>query len=370
MAALAASLTACANAALLPAGKLTPARDRITDEAVARDLAIFDSYDRRLSAAAPAPQGSQRYLASRAAEYVRLAREAYERNDRTTFVDDALTWASADIEALERGDSPALPAAPVAAQGAEGSNAAIWARANELRRQVATNPGAADVARAEVQLLRAAHVFLTGPACIDESPLLAAARLLEAATLAGAAVVVPAAATPPPVPTPRPPDPVPAVDSGAGANRANCAGPDVLRGVPSIVHFALDQSLLSAETRTVLDALVDKVGPYAGVKVVLSGHTDVRAPIPYNQSLSERRVHAVRDYLLSRGMDAGRLTIQAFGELQPLIRGSRLIDHARNRRVSITYTLCDGSQVGPIEQLNDIQLEAARRASAAAREKD
>ncbi len=368
VATLSALLAGCAPAALIPANRLTPQRDRITDEAIARDLAIFDTYDRRLSAAAPNPSGAQRYVATRAAEYVRIAREAYERNDRTTFVDDALQWAASDIEMLERGAVPTTPAAPPSGAFARGANEALWARTDELRRQAGTMGAPGDVARAEAQLLRAAHVFLTGPACIDESPLLAAARYLDVAgksTTPPPGMVTPPAATPEPPPT-RPTEPE---APRTPPRRSDCAAPDELRGVPSIVHFALDKHYLAPETKVVLDAMVEKLGPYTGVRVVLSGHTDVRAPDDYNQALSERRVNAVRDYLLQKGIAASRLDIQAFGEKRTLTSGGARMDHARNRRVAITYVLCDGSPLGPIEQLNDIQLEAAKR-KAAYKEKD
>ena len=74
-------LTGCASVTMQPAGRLTPVRDRVTDEAIARDLAIFDSYDLRLSRVAPSPTGAERYVAARATEYVRVARDAYERNE-------------------------------------------------------------------------------------------------------------------------------------------------------------------------------------------------------------------------------------------------------------------------------------------------
>jgi len=361
VAALAALLGACAPA-MIPAGKLTPVRDRITDEAIARDLAIFDSYDRRLAAAAPNPTGAQRYVAARAAEYVRVARDAYERNDRTTFVDDALQWAAADIESLERGEAAATPSAPPSVGMTQGTNAELWARANELRGQAATLANASDVARAEAQLLRAAHAFLTGPACVVESPLLAAARFLDDAGKGGK---VPPAAPPPSIEPPPAVEPPPAAGpppTPPPPARTDCLAADELRGVPSIVHFALDKHYLSPETKTVLDALIEKVGPYTGIRVVLGGHTDIRASDEYNQALSERRVNAVKDYLLSRGFDPARIEIHAYGEKRTLTNGTARMDHARNRRVAITYILCDGSEVGPNEQLNDIQLEAERKA--------
>ncbi|MEP7380812.1 MAG: hypothetical protein ABI910_03955, partial [Gemmatimonadota bacterium] len=284
-------LTGCASVTMVPAGRLTPVKDRVTDEAIARDLAIFDTYDRRLSIAAPSPSGAQRYVAARASEYVRVAREAYERNDRTHFVDDALAWAASDIETLEQGNAErALASVVPIPTGAQPLDPALWARAEGLRRGAATLAEPEDVARAEGQLLRAGHIFLAGPACVDERPLAAASRFLDDAEKGGK---LPPPVVPPPADRPTPVTPVTPVTPAnpADSSRTNtptdtrpgCSSPDVLAGVPSIVHFALDKSMLSPETKSVLDALVAKMAQNPGIRVKLAGHTDVRAPDDYNQ---------------------------------------------------------------------------------------
>lgn len=367
-------VTGCASVTMVPANQLTPVKNRVTDEAIARDLAIFDALDRRISTAAPSPTGAQRYVAARASEYVRVAREAYERNDRTHFVDDVLQWAAADIETLEQGNSESVLASVVPIPtGATPLDPALWARAEGLRKGAATLNAPEDVAKAEGQLLRAGHFFLAGPACVDEPPLVAANRLLGDAEKGGKMappVVPPAQAEPTPV---TPVTPVTPADSNKGNTPTDakpaCSSPDVLAGVPSIVHFALDKSFLSPETKIVLDALVAKMKETPGIRVKLSGHTDIRASDEYNQALSERRVEAVRQYIRSKGLPEAQLVATGFGEKRVLVNGTKAMDHARNRRVAITYIRCDGSEAQPIEQLNDIQLEAAKR-KAVYKEKD
>ena len=365
---LIALLAGCASANMIPAGRLTPVKDRVSDEAIARDLAIFDDYERRLSAAAPNPSGAQRYLAARATEYVRIARDAYERNDRTDFVEDALAWAATDIETLQRdGANAVMPSAVPMPKGTQRSDEALWAKADGLRRDAGSLSAPDDIARAEGQLMRAGYMFLAGPACIVESPLVAATRYLNGVDGSRLPTPLPVPDVTPTQPMPvRPPnEPTPPTSPSA-----NCATPERLAGVPTMVHFALDKSFLAPTTKAVLDELVGKIGQYSGIRVVLSGHTDVRAPDDYNQALSERRVKSVRSYLVSKGLSEGRLSILAFGEKRVLVPGTKVMDHARNRRVAISYTLCDGSVVQPVEQLNDIQLEAARRKQAAMLEKN
>lgn len=373
-------LSACASAHVVPTGRLTPVKDRVTDEAIDRDLALFDSYEQRVSLAAPNPAGAQKYIAARATEYVRIARDAYERNDRSEFVSDALAWAAADIETLQRDGAAAAMAGAVPMPTTQRVNEALWSRAERLRRSPDALAAPDEIARAEAHLLRAGHVFLSGPACVEESAAVMATRLLDGAeqtrlaappTVPGpdSARVIPAQPRPTPAPTATP-TPTPPPPGTPPATRRDCVAPDRLAGVPSIVHFALDQASLAPETKAVLDRLVQSLAPYPGIHVVLAGHTDVRAPDDYNQALSERRVDSVRAYLLSKGLATGRLEQRAFGEKRLITTGQTLMDHARNRRVAITYTLCDGSEMQPVEQLNDVQIEAARRQRAMMKEKD
>lgn len=315
-----ATLAACAHApaagARLPsAAPLTPVSARITDEAIARDLATIAAHERQvLTLASAAPGSPSRFrLARRALQYLALARAAYERNDRSTFPDDALAWARADIDVLSRDAAATEPSSAVPV------------------------PVAAI----------ASHAFLGGAACRVE-PVSAYTAALDGLEKA---LVVPERPAPVPVED-RPLPPRPA---------ARCEGPERLTGVPGMVHFALDRSILSPATREVLDRAAAALAPYPGVRVRLSGHTDVRASEAYNQALSERRVNAVRDYLASRGVAVERLESSARGEAQPLVGGSLARDHARNRRVELRYVLCDGSEVPLDEELSDLQLEARRK---------
>jgi OOP family OmpA-OmpF porin len=69
--------------------------------------------------------------------------------------------------------------------------------------------------------------------------------------------------------------------------------------------------------------------------VEVQAHTDATGPDAYNQSLSERRARAVRDYLVRGGVSGGRLTIQGFGASQPLADNSTRDGRAQNRRVEL-----------------------------------
>jgi outer membrane protein OmpA-like peptidoglycan-associated protein len=70
-------------------------------------------------------------------------------------------------------------------------------------------------------------------------------------------------------------------------------------------------------------------------KVVVEGHTDSQGGAVYNQTLSQQRAQAVRDYLVGRGMAADRVTFQGFGLTRPVADNATAEGRADNRRVEI-----------------------------------
>jgi outer membrane protein OmpA-like peptidoglycan-associated protein len=70
-------------------------------------------------------------------------------------------------------------------------------------------------------------------------------------------------------------------------------------------------------------------------KIVVEGHTDSQGQPEYNQDLSQRRAQSVRDYLVSRGIAADRVTAQGFGLTRPIADNASAEGRANNRRVEI-----------------------------------
>lgn len=102
------------------------------------------------------------------------------------------------------------------------------------------------------------------------------------------------------------------------------------------VHFAFDKSDLTDYSKQMLDDavhVIDTVSKqYPGLKVDVSGHTDAVGSEGYNQGLSERRANAVKQYLLRKGVDAGRLSTYAYGESKPVATNDTDEGRAQNRR--------------------------------------
>ena len=104
----------------------------------------------------------------------------------------------------------------------------------------------------------------------------------------------------------------------------------------NVVYFDFDQYALTAESRSVLLAHADKLKG-ASVAVRLEGHADERGSREYNMALGEKRANAVRDFLVTQGVNGSSLEVVSFGEEQPAATGSDESSWSQNRRVEVKY---------------------------------
>jgi OOP family OmpA-OmpF porin len=105
----------------------------------------------------------------------------------------------------------------------------------------------------------------------------------------------------------------------------------VLRGV----NFAFDRADITPESEGILDVAVETLKQNAEVNIEVAGHTDWTGTDEYNQGLSERRARAVRDYLVSHGVGADRLTVRGYGESRPVADNNTRDGRAQNRRTEL-----------------------------------
>lgn len=102
-----------------------------------------------------------------------------------------------------------------------------------------------------------------------------------------------------------------------------------LRSVP----FEYDQHLLTSAAREILAANATSLKAQNQLRVTLAGYCDERGSDQYNIALGERRAEAVRNYLVSLGISAGRLETVSYGEEKPLDTGHNERAWVKNRRV-------------------------------------
>jgi peptidoglycan-associated lipoprotein len=77
---------------------------------------------------------------------------------------------------------------------------------------------------------------------------------------------------------------------------------------------------------------------YPQVRATIEGHCDERGTREYNLALGERRANAAKNYLVSLGVDASRITVVSYGKERPKAMGSNESAWAQNRRAA-TITL-------------------------------
>ncbi len=104
-----------------------------------------------------------------------------------------------------------------------------------------------------------------------------------------------------------------------------------LRGV----NFDFDKCNLRPDAIAILNNAV-AVLKGNDITVSVEGHTDARGTDAYNQKLSECRANVVKDYLLSNGVEAGKLSgTQGFGEAKPIDSNETDAGRANNRRTEL-----------------------------------
>lgn len=178
------------------------------------------------------------------------------------------------------------------------------------------------------QLFAAAVVVaaLSAGACAKKKP--------EPPPPAPAPAAPPPATTPAPPPPPPPPPPAPQpkvptedeIFASKTLEQVNAEKP------LADVFFAYDSTILTDEARASLQKNMDWMKRWSATKIMVEGHADSRGTNEYNLALGERRADAVRDYLVSLGLGADRVTIVSKGEEQPFCSDENESCWQQNRR--------------------------------------
>jgi outer membrane protein OmpA-like peptidoglycan-associated protein len=104
------------------------------------------------------------------------------------------------------------------------------------------------------------------------------------------------------------------------------------------VLFDTAQAALKPGAAPTMDRLAKFMTDYPQRKVMIEGHTDSRGADDYNVQLSQRRANAVRDALVMRGIEAGRIQAIGLGEAYPVASNETAAGMQQNRRVEIVIS--------------------------------
>lgn len=100
------------------------------------------------------------------------------------------------------------------------------------------------------------------------------------------------------------------------------------------VQFDFDQSVVKPQYMSEIQRVADFLKANPDTVAALEGHTDSMGTDEYNQSLSQRRVDAVRQILIQQfGIEPGKVRAQGFGEARPVATNDTAEGRASNRRV-------------------------------------
>ena len=118
----------------------------------------------------------------------------------------------------------------------------------------------------------------------------------------------------------------------SGADCESRLARDFVENTTDTVFFAFDSSSLSAEAQAALDTQVAWLKKHDDVNVIVQGHCYDRGTREYNLALGERRANAVKQYLVSQGIEESRISTISYGKERPAVLGNNEAAWAQNRR--------------------------------------
>jgi len=103
-------------------------------------------------------------------------------------------------------------------------------------------------------------------------------------------------------------------------------------GVKDRVFFATNKSTLTTASRDTLRKQAAWMRKKKDLTFTIEGHADERGTREYNLALGERRANAAKDYLMTYGVSAGRISVISYGKERPVDSGSNPLSWSKNRR--------------------------------------
>lgn len=120
---------------------------------------------------------------------------------------------------------------------------------------------------------------------------------------------------------------------------------DVARALSlQVINFEVDKADIPEVNKAVLDRAVEVMKNVPNMQLMILGHTDSDGDDAHNQELSQRRAESVKQYLVSKGVDASKLMTKGMGETDPIATNQTDNGKFRNRRIE--FTVYDEATMG------------------------
>ena len=110
------------------------------------------------------------------------------------------------------------------------------------------------------------------------------------------------------------------------------------KGYLKDIFFDYDLSDVRADQRDAMSANAEWLKKWPTVKIQIEGHCDERGSNKYNMALGDKRANSARDYLVSLGIDAARISTISYGEERPFVEGHDEAAWSQNRRAHFVVT--------------------------------
>ena len=125
----------------------------------------------------------------------------------------------------------------------------------------------------------------------------------------------------------------PPVSSGPSTSAVRPGSQEDLKtNVGDTVYFDFDSHAIRADAQATLQKQAAWLKKYPATRLVVEGHCDERGTREYNLALGDRRAYAVKEFLVSMGVDANRLQTKSYGKERPVCTESDESCWAQNRR--------------------------------------
>ena len=170
-------------------------------------------------------------------------------------------------------------------------------------------------------------------------PIQSTRRLSAAATAIALSVTLSACASK--APKELPPEPGPATtttSATSGPTLGSQADFQAFTRGDDTIFFDTDRYNIDSVDAAVLQIQAQWLMRYPSKRATVEGHCDERGTRDYNLALGERRANSAKNYLVSLGVDASRLTTVSYGKERPVALGSNEESWSRNRR-AVTVTI-------------------------------
>lgn len=100
----------------------------------------------------------------------------------------------------------------------------------------------------------------------------------------------------------------------------------------TMIHFEFNKAEIQSGDQTLLDQKIAILQKNPGLRIQIAGNCDERGSQEYNLALGNRRANAAKQYLVTHGIDAGRIETVSNGEERPLDPAHNEEAWAKNRR--------------------------------------